>query len=139
MSNVYLGTAINFGVAGTTITGSAVGTFIMQDFQHEPTADVDEVRDENGALVQETYYNFGDSATFSYVPKGTGLANAITQSTVPTLGAIINVTGCTQYPPLVATTWRVKQSPTYKATNTSKSMVTLKLVKHAGITAASSA
>lgn len=135
MAIKFLGTAINWGVAGVAMSGSGLGTFLMQGFDYEPTADKDQTRDEGGALVQETYYNDGAKAQFEYIVKGTGQADAITQSTVPILGIIINVTACPQNTALVATNWRVTESPSMKHSNTGKLMVTLKLEKHAGITA----
>lgn len=134
MANIFLGTAINWGVAGVAMSGTGIGSFMMQGFELEPTADVDETRDDGGALVQETYYNDGAKAQFEYIVKGTGTTNVISQSTVPVLGTIINVTACPQNTALVATNWRVKEAPTIKHSNTGKAMVTLKLVKHAGIT-----
>lgn len=138
MSNVYNGTAINFGVAGLAMSGTGVGTFILQDNDHQMKRDLDSVRDATGAEVQHTWYNPTQEATFTYIPSGTGLANAITETTLPDIGTIVTISACTSYPALVATNWEVTDSK-LKRTNTKAAAITLTLRATPGITGATGA
>ena len=137
-----LGVAYNFAFTGTdgiVMSGTGVGTLTLQSANLSNTADVADVRNAAGDFVQKTFYNFGNKATLEYLPRGSGIADAITQSTIPLQGAIITITTCTNMPALVASTWFVEGEPTISGGNTDYKKVTLTLSKYAGITAATSA
>lgn len=140
MAATLNGTAINFagGVAGTTFTITAVGTLILQDMEHSKEADKEDILDEDGDLTARIHYNFREKATFNYVVKGTGIADAKTQSTIPAIGAIGTVANTTSYTAVAGTNWEVMGVRT-RGTNTAALRITLELEKNAGITATAGA
>lgn len=130
-----LGTAVNFGftgVNGITITG--VSGTLLQSADLANQADVEEVRDADGDIVSRAFYNQSQDATLEYVVTGTNLAGAVTNSSLPTPGALLIITACASLPDLIATTWVVEPGPKVSGTNTTTKRITLGLKKHAGVT-----
>src|SRR3982751_6340745 len=102
----YLGVGVNFGVSGTTITISAVGTFKLQSIDHNKKAKVEDVADGDGATVQRTVYDPSDEATFEYVVSADTTAHAVSASTLPAIGALGSV-GDTADATIAKTNWIV--------------------------------
>ncbi len=139
MSNIYNGTAVNFGITGLTFAYSSLtGFFLPQDLDFSMERDLDAVRDGTGAIVQKTWYNPFQKATLSFVVKGTGLAAAINNTVVPDKGVFVNISASTDFTQMVESTWEVVGAK-LKASNTKAKMITLDLEYNANITAASSA
>lgn len=142
MANIPNGTAVNFALSGTvlssTSTDTGIGTGLMQSIDHTKERDKLEIHDEGGILVTRIWFNPGEKATLTYFTKGSGLADAITQATLPDIGTFATVATCNQYPALNKTTWEVVGA-TMKKTNTTAMEVTLQVEFHAGIVAHASA
>lgn len=135
------GTALNFGYTGgdgITITGIS-GT-LLQSADHSVEADKEETRTGQGDIVNRFWYDQHSKASIEWVVKGTGLANAIVNSTLAALtpGTILVVSACASDPDLVATTWEVQRA-SLKGSNTTSKRITCEVEKRAGITAASTA
>lgn len=130
---------VNFGFKttanGITITGTGVGTMLLQNAEISKNADLYEVRDGVGNVVSQTFYNQNDDAKLEAFVVGTGLADAITQSTLPAVGAIVSITACVSLPSLVATNWIVQPGISISGGNTDAKKVTYSLKKFDGITA----
>jgi hypothetical protein len=118
--------------------GSGLGTFMLQSADHSLNADVDENRDALGNVVQRTFYNQNEDATLEVLVIGTGVADAISKTTLPTVGSVISITACASYTALVATNW-VVDSSSMKGGNTDAKKASFKLKRHAGVTAQSGA
>jgi hypothetical protein len=135
------GTAVNFGFPttanGITITG--VSGTLLQSADHTKQADVFEVRDADGDIVNRTFYNQSDEATLEYIVTGTGLADAITNTALQTPGSLLVITACANMPSLVATTWQVEPGHKLSGSNMDAKKITVPLKKHAGVTATASA
>ncbi len=133
------GAAINWAgaVRGTAITGTNVGTLVLQDSDHAKNAEQEIIRDEEGERIARVWYGAYDTATFNYIVKAATLAAAITASKVPAQGEFVTVTSTT-YAALAATTWEVVGASS-KGSNTGALRITLQLEKCAGITAIAAA
>lgn len=132
------GVAVNFTLSGLVLSGTGIGTGVYQSISHKKMSEKIETKDEGGALVNRTWFNPGEEATITYFVKGTGLADVITQTTLPAIGTFATIATCTQYTALNKTTWEIVDAE-MKGTNTTAKEVTLKLEFHAGITAATGA
>lgn len=132
MSNTYLGVGVNFGLPGTGITGTGIGTFTLQSQEHKKSRDKDTIRDANGTEVQATLYNPTEEATFEYFITASTGAAAITASTIPDVGAIVTVTNSTDYAAIAATSWFVWDDPVLSASNTKAKSVKLMLKRWTG-------
>jgi hypothetical protein len=133
-----LGTAVNFGFTGTNgITGLATGQ-LLQSVDHTRQADVEDIRDADGDVAARVFYNPNDALTLEVIVTGTGLAAAITNTTLQTAGTIISITACASAPDLVATNW-VVESARLAGSNVDAKRITLQLKKNASVTAAASA
>lgn len=135
-----LGTAVNFGYATTTngITITGISGFLLQEAEHEADGDNEQIRDADGDVVADVHYNATQRATITAVITGTGLANAITNTTKPAKGTILVISACASDTELVATNWVVMRSR-ITGSNTTAKRLTIEIEKHAGITAAASA
>lgn len=137
-----LGTAVNFGFAGTsnglteTTTTVLNGKFLLQSVDVSKAADEEQVRDSSGALVSRNFYNAHSKATLEYIVKGASLTAARSNSTVPAAGTLINISACADMPDLVSTHWVVTSEPKISGSNTSGKRVTLALESHDNVTAA---
>lgn len=133
--NTYLGVGINFGATGTTITGSAVGTFTLQGYDFSNSREKDVIKDGFGTDVQATLFNPTNEATFEYVISAATGAAAITATVIPDIGAIITVANTTDHPALASTSWFVWNDPVVTASNVKAKMVKLHLKKWTGTNA----
>jgi hypothetical protein len=136
------GTAVNFGYTGAggiTITGIA-GT-LLQSSDLSAEADKDEVRQLQGDIVSRNWYDQHYKATLEWVVSGTGIAVAITNSTIApvTPGTIIVISACASQPDLVATNWECMSGASAKKSVTGQTRFSVPVEKRAGITAAQSA
>ena len=141
-----MGAAVSFGFAGTTngltetTTTVLTGKFLLQSIQTAYGADKEEVRDNTGEIVAVSFSNAHSTAALEYVVADTvvaySLATARTDSAVPDIGSLINITACLDMPDLVETNWVVVGEPKVGGSNGSAKRVTLNLESHAGVTAA---
>jgi hypothetical protein len=128
--------AYNTTTNGITISGTGVGTFLLQSSSTTYESKLEEVMNAAGDTVQRAFYDPSVTATLEYVINGTSIADAKTQTTMPLPGVIVSITACASHPQLVASNWVVESSPTLSKSNTSFGRVTLNLRAHSGITAA---
>lgn len=131
------GTAVNFGVSGTAVSGTGVGTMYLQKYDRKRNADMDATRDEDGNEVSHAWHNYSDEASLEYKVKGSSIADAATQTKIPEPGALVTITS-SKDSSLAGTTWEVQSGPSLNRTNTSSAVVTLPLKKFAGITSVAS-
>lgn len=135
-----LGVPVNFafdtaeGICGTEFSGKA----LLQTADHEGIADEEPVRDATGKLVTRSFYNLGDKLTLEYIPKGSSLANAITNTALITIGAMVSITACANMPSLVKTNWCVLPGQKITKSNTTAARITLPMEAHPGITSVAS-
>lgn len=132
MSNTYLGVGVNFGLPGTSITGTGISTGTFQTQTHKKSRDKETIRDASGTETQATLYNPNEEATFEYFITATTGAGAITATTIPDPGTIVTVVNSTDYPAIAGTTWFVWDDPELPATNTKAKMVKLHLKRWTG-------
>ncbi len=133
------GTAVVFAfdlAAGITITN--LNGVLLQSKDHAKEAERDITRDATGSRVQSTHYDFRDTAVLRYKVSGTGIANAIVNTALQTLGTLLAVTACGSDPAMIAANWEVVGSKLTQ-TNTSAAEIELTIEKAAGITAVTSA
>jgi len=132
------GTAVNFGYTGSNgIAITGLSGLLLQSADHSVDADKDEVRSNVGDIVNRSWYDQHAKATLEFAITGTGLANAITNTSLAGLtpGTIIVISACASDPDLVATTWEVQSGASIKGSNTSHKRLSVPLEKRAGITA----
>lgn len=143
MSNIYLGAAVNFGTGSTVITdtdntNTTIGTLIIQGVEHGNKAKVEDTQDGNGNTVQRTVYDPMTEATFEAVIKGTGQADAITQTKCPPIGTLLKVAD-TADAAIASSYWIVADGSSIKRSNKGNAMLSLKLEKFPGITSVTAA
>lgn len=144
MAATSLGVAVNFAFTGTdgaAFTGTGIGTFTLQSAKHSKTADRYEVKDAAGVLSNVTFANPGEHAVLEYLIRGSGLADALTQTKIPYQGIVVAITACASLPEIVGTTngiWFVDGEPEISGSNTDFKKVTLPLTKNPGISAVTS-
>ncbi len=135
MANTFLGYAIRFGAADSTVVpGFASGSFVMQDEDQELNAEIDDVKDGDGITVQRTIFNPSQKATFTVIPKAallSTLATAFgTPGILPAIGTIGTVTNTYDFS-IAATTWIVAKA-SKKRSNTKATMIVLELERFTG-------
>lgn len=143
---VINGSPVNFGLhtnaGGITITSPTdlSGKLLLQSADYSKAAENERVRDEVGNVVASAWYDPHSRGTLEWIPKGSTLADAITNTTIEAFipGAFVSITACAALPGLVGTTWEIVGEPKISATNTSAKRVTVSLEKRAGITAVAS-
>src|SRR5436853_4031855 len=91
MANKFLGVAVNFGVSSTTLTGSGIGTFKLQDNDTSRKAKKEDIQDGDGRTVQRSVYDESEEATFEYVISAATIAAAVTATTIPDIGTLVTV------------------------------------------------
>ncbi|HEV2350802.1 MAG TPA: hypothetical protein VG028_13255 [Terriglobia bacterium] len=136
------GTAVNFGFTGTAngITISGISGF-LQSAEYSNEADHDDVRNNIGDIVARGWYDFHQKGTFEWVISGTGLADAITKTTIASLtpGTIITITACASLPDLVGTKWEVVAGVSIKGSNTNAKRISVPVEFRSGIQSAAPA
>lgn len=139
MANIQNGVAVNFALAGATVTGAGIGTGIWQSADYEKMRDKEEVFGDDASLKTRIWSNPGMKAKITYIVKagGTATATLAAQTTLPDCGIFANISACDLIPDLVNTAWEVVGS-SMKGTNKTVKEVTLDLEYHVGITAAAS-
>lgn len=133
------GTAVNFAFTGTNgIAITGISGTLLQSADTTAKADKDETRNNIGDIVNRNWYDQHTAATLEWVITGTGLANAIVNTTLTGLtpGTIIVITACASMPDLIGTNWEVMDGASIKGSNTSTKRFSVPLEKRAGITAA---
>jgi hypothetical protein len=136
------GTPVNFGFTGTNgITISGISGTLLQSADVSAEADKEEVRNGVGDIVSRGWFDQHYKAALEWVISGTGLANAITNTTLVGLtpGTIINITACASMPDLIASSWEVMSGAKTSGSNTVAKKFSVPLEKRAGITAVASA
>jgi len=135
MANTFRGTSIEFGVTGTTLTATLLGTLKLQSREHNFNSDTDDVRDEDGKIVQRSYYNLNQEATFEYVMTGgTGTevgTLAPASLVVPAVGSRVTAANA-RYTLCDGTNWFVRSSGS-RGSNTTALRGVLTLEKFEGI------
>jgi hypothetical protein len=133
-----LGAAVSFGFTGTDgiAASQLTGKIILQSADLSKAADVEEIRDADGDVVNRTFYNQSQEASLEFIPTGGSMATARTNGALLEPGAIVNITACADIPELVATNWIVDTGGRISGSNTGAKRVTLPLKRHAGVTAA---
>lgn len=135
MSNPVNGTPVNFGFQGTNgITITGVSGTLLQSADQQAVADVEVTRDGLGKEVTHGWYNDHDEATLEWVITGSGLAAAITNTTLLRPGAFVSITACTSQPGLVGT-WEAQTAIKISGTNTTSKKFTLPIKLLSGISA----
>ena len=140
------GTAVNIGfpttAGGITITSpSMTGNIILQSADHSKGANNYRVEDEVGNVVVSAWMDPHDKATLEIIIKASGLAAAITATTLAALvpGTIITIGACAAMPDLIGTTWEIMDSPKISGDNKTAKKLSLTLERRAGITVVASA
>jgi hypothetical protein len=133
-----LGAAVNFGFTGTDgIAATALtGKILLQGATYGKTSDEFQVLNSLGVLVTRNFFNPGFKATLDYVITGANAATAMTNTDVPDVGTIIDITACASLPGLDKTNWVVVSEPTVTSSNNGAARVSLSLESHASVTAA---
>jgi hypothetical protein len=148
MSTIYDGVALDFGsgdLAFTTATSSSnstpglptAGSLIVSDFDVEKMAKVEPTSDAGGNTVNRTYFDKQWKCTWRGVVKGSGLANALTQSNLPEIGTLAT-SSSTNYPWLASLVFTVEKA-VMKKTNTKNNVLEIELLYTPNITTAASA
>ena len=138
MANSFRGTNIEFGIKGTTLTGSLIGgTLKLQSRDHTRQSDADEVRDEEGIVVQKSYYNQNEAVQVEYVVTGGTGTDAGTLAaaslTIPTPGSRCTLANA-RYTLCDGSNWFVSESgASTRGSNTGALRVTIPLEKFEGI------
>jgi hypothetical protein len=135
-----LGYPVNFAfdtISGiTSTTGiSLAGKMLLQSADVSKVSKNEEVFSGTGELASESYWDQRLRANLEYIPTGSSLADAVTNTTIPAPGTIVNITACASLPLLVAI-WHVKGEPKISKSNTGAAKVTLPLEYSASITVA---
>jgi len=140
---VINGTPCNFGLhtttGGITVSGPTdlTGKLILQSAEYSKAATNDRTGDEVGNVVISAWYDAHTKATLEWVPIGSNLAGAITNTAIGGFipGAFVTIAACASMPELVATTWEIVGETKVTGSNTSQKKVTVNIEKRAGITA----
>jgi len=136
------GTAVNFGFTGSNgIAITGISGTLLQSAEQSKAADVESARNGAGDIVTRGHYDVHDEAQLEWVITGTGLANAITNTSLSSLapGTIIVISACASMPDLVATSWEVQSGVKIVGGNTNFKKLSVTIHKRSGITAAASA
>lgn len=127
MATTYRGVGVCWGV-GTTAVSTVTGALQTRD--HTLRADMDETRNGEGVVVQKTYYNPTEEASFEFVASGTN--GGTVTPTLPAIGSLLTVTD-TVYTPISGSAWLVDEVST-AGSNTSAVRITLRMTKYPNIT-----
>lgn len=134
-----LGTPVNFALSGTDGLGTDMieaGGFLLQSIDYSKASDEEQIKSAAGALVSRNFFNPYTKVTLEYTPADdTDIAGAISNTTLPDIGDLVDITACDSIPALVASNWIVVGEPTIRATNGDSKRITVQLEAHAGITA----
>lgn len=136
------GTAVNFAFgssAGLTITSPTLTGYLLQSAGHGLEADLATVRDGDGDVVNETFYDQRATAELRVAISGASISAARTNTTLANFppGTIVVIGACAARPDLVQTNWIVTEAgPKVEGENTSVAMIVIPLRRRAGITAA---
>jgi hypothetical protein len=118
---------VSFGISSSI--GSVSGAF--QTLTHNQKAEIEQVRNGDGATVTKVFYDPSEEATFEYVAIGSnGSKDAVVTS--GSVGSFVTVTDA-QYAGIAGTTWLV-DDVTINGSNTTSKRVTLKLTRYPAIT-----
>lgn len=133
------GTPVNFGFTGTNgIAGIGTG-MLLQSAEFTKNADIEQIRDADGDVISEVYYNLSEEASLEcIVTDATNIAGAITNTAVSNPGTIVNITACASMTSLVQSNWIVQPGAKISGSNTTAKRVTIPLRRHAGVTAVAS-
>lgn len=93
--------------------------------------------DAGGNTINRTYYDKQWKATWRGVIKGSGLANALTQSNLPEIGTLAT-SSSTNYPWLNTLTFTIEKARVIKS-NTKNAVLEVELLYSPNITASASA
>lgn len=141
MANKTLGLPVNFGFTGTDGIAATefTGKIILQNVDYSEEYDEEQVKTAVGTLATRHFYNESQKATLEYIITGATVAAARTNSALPAVGTIVNITTCADLPAMVKTNWIVMPGGKIGGSNTSGKRVSLNLEAHPGITAVATA
>jgi len=136
------GTAVNFGFTGANgIAITGINGFLLQQADHSLAAEKEDVRSGQGDIVNHSWYDQHMKSTIEAVITGTGIASAITNTTLKTVlppGTIISITACASDPDLVQTAWEVQEA-NIRHSNVGAARISISVEYRAGITAVATA
>jgi hypothetical protein len=136
------GTAVNFAYTGTNgITITGISGTLLQSAEYSVEAEKEDVRSAAGDIVNRNWYDHHSKCNIEWVVSGTGLANAVTNSTLAALtpGVILVITACASDPDVVGTNWEVQSGASLKGSNTSSKRISVPVERRSGITGAATA
>lgn len=136
-----LGLAVNFGFSGTDGIAATefTGKLILQSGDVSLESDEEQVMNAVGSLATRNFYNGSKKATLEFVPTGSDIATAISNSTIGTaypIGTLVNITACDSMPDLVCTStqrWVIVPGVKISKTNNGAAKISLPLEFHAEI------
>lgn len=140
-----LGFPVNFGFKSTSSDGGLTATgltgFFLQRSSVKINADIEEVRYLQGDVGSQNYYNQNYEAELTMVISSTGIAAAITATTLSSFqpGSIIAITACASNPDLVNSYWVIQPGVEVPQEITKSAEIRIPLKRYANITAAQSA
>lgn len=139
------GTPVNFAfgsAAGITISSPTLTGYLLQSAQHGLESDLATVRNGDGDVVNETYYDQRGTAELRVIiSDATNIAGARTNTTLDNFppGTIVVIGTCAARPDLVESNWIVTEGgPRVEGENTTAASIVLPLRRRAGITAVAS-
>jgi len=137
------GLAVNFAfgsAAGMTISTPTLTGYLTQSANHGKESDLATVKDGDGTTVNETFFDFRDTAELRFaITSATNISTARTNTTLANFspGVFVNITACAARPDLVQTNWVVTEAgPRVEGDNASVAMIVIPLRRRPGIAAA---
>ena len=140
-----VGFPVNFGFKSTSsdggVTASGLTGFFLQRSSVKINADIEQVRYLQGDVGSENYYNQHYEAELTTVISSTGIAAAITATTLANYqpGTILAITACASNPDLVNSYWIIQPGAEVPQEITKSAELRLPLKRYANITASQSA
>lgn len=140
-----IGFPVNFGIKSTSSDGGVTATgltgFFLQRGSVKINADVEQVRYLQGDVGSENYYNQHYEAELTFTISSTGIAAAITATTLANYqpGVILAITACASNPDLVNSAWIIQPGSEIPQETTKSAELRLMLKRFPNVTSAQSA
>jgi len=128
------GTPVNFTFGSVAIAITNITGALFQNISYKKNTTRALVKDQSGERVTSAHADTFNSATLKWVVTGTGLAAAITNTTLNAPGSYVIITACATMPDLVHATnkWEVISGEVTGANDAVKE-ITLEIEYAAGI------
>ncbi len=93
MAETVLGTGVVWGIAGTTITGTGIGSHLAQSSSLSIDSEMVEIKNGDGETVGTVHYNSKETFTMDVIPTGATLSLIASRAAniMPAVGALITV------------------------------------------------